>query len=779
MGLASALSTALTGLNAAETTIDVVGNNLANSSTNGFKASTVQFATQFLQTQSLGSAPAGLNGGTNPRQIGLGTQVAAITPNFTQGTIQLTSNALDLAIQGDGFFIVQAAAGEQLFTRNGSFQTDAANELVSSTGNKLLGYGVNQDFQLQKTSLQPLTIPLGTSVVAQATENVSLSGSLPPTGDIADTGEIIQSGVLGDSSYTFPPTGTQINDAVAPNLASTTVAGSGVGTLNGTFTYKVVLVDVSGNESDAATTTVAAANAAQIDLGSLPLDATGNYVGRRIYRSTADENTTFNLVGSINDNTTTSFTDSTTDAALVGQPAFDASSLTGNYRYFITWSAPGVPESRPSAPLTPINISSGHVLLSNLPAPTGLYAIPGATINIYRTTPTQVDTYYRVAQIDPTTDPQLAFVDNVPDATITDQSLPNFKVLDLDGPKINTNTLLVNITSRNGNTYTQPFQAGDLSFTGTKGGSDLTAKTLPITGTTTVQDLIDFMSQALGIQSPASDPSSPIPLDSSGQSPGGSVLANGRIQLVGNNGAGNTILIDSSGFKMTPTGSTDPQTVNLAFSSTQSAAGESATTTFRVYDSLGIPLNVRVTAVLQSQTSTQTTYRWFADSTDNDPASGAGIAVGTGLVSFDGNGHQISSLNPPTVSIDREHIASDKPLSFQLDFTGVSGLSASSSSLNATKVDGSAAGTLTNFQIGEDGTIRGAYSNGVSRTLGQLVLARFANPEGLQARGDNNYSTGVNSGLPVEGARAPKALVRSRPELSNCRTPISERTSSI
>ena len=91
MGLASALSTALTGLTAAETTIDVVGNNLANSSTVGFKASQAQFATQFLQTQSLGSVPVGNSGGTNPRQVGLGVQVASITPDFTQGTIQLSS----------------------------------------------------------------------------------------------------------------------------------------------------------------------------------------------------------------------------------------------------------------------------------------------------------------------------------------------------------------------------------------------------------------------------------------------------------------------------------------------------------------------------------------------------------------------------------------------------------------------------------------------------------------------------------------------------------------
>ena len=82
MGLASALTTALTGMSAAETQIDVSGNNLANSQTVGFKASQAVFVTQFLQTQSLGSAPSSTDGGTNPRQTGLGVRVGAITPEL-------------------------------------------------------------------------------------------------------------------------------------------------------------------------------------------------------------------------------------------------------------------------------------------------------------------------------------------------------------------------------------------------------------------------------------------------------------------------------------------------------------------------------------------------------------------------------------------------------------------------------------------------------------------------------------------------------------------------
>ncbi len=136
MGLASSLTTALTGLSAAEAQIDVVGNNLANSQTVGFKSSNVVFATQFLQTLSLGAAPTADNGGTNPRQVGLGVQVAEIVSNQNQGTIEISSSPSDLAIQGDGFFMVQGSEGERLYTRNGMFKLNADGELVNATGQR-------------------------------------------------------------------------------------------------------------------------------------------------------------------------------------------------------------------------------------------------------------------------------------------------------------------------------------------------------------------------------------------------------------------------------------------------------------------------------------------------------------------------------------------------------------------------------------------------------------------------------------------------------------------
>src|SRR5207248_2212758 len=96
---------------------------------------------------------------------------------------------------------------------------------------------------------------------------------------------------------------------------------------------------------------------------------------------------------------------------------------------------------------------------------------------------------------------------------------------------------------------------------------------------------------------------------------------------------------------------------------------------------------------------------------------------------FDGQGNLIGTSNS-TVTVERRNIPSSDPLAFNLDFSQVSGLATSTSTLAAARQDGSPAGTLSSFIIGEDGKIRGVFTSGVTRDLGQIRLARFANPAG-------------------------------------------------
>jgi flagellar hook protein FlgE len=331
---------------------------------------------------------------------------------------------------------------------------------------------------------------------------------------------------------------------------------------------------------------------------------------------------------------------------------------------------------------------------------------------------------------------------------------------------------LLDVIRRDGtDTYENLFaEEGVLRFTGRKGGRTLTTKEFDVTATTTVQEFINFMEQSLGIQE-NTDPTNPIPqslTDTGTIDPGGTVTTDGRIQLVGNNGVANAIDITLSGFQFAGNSGT-VSNVNLPFGEVQQARGEGAVADFVVYDSLGIPVQVRLTAVQESRTDTETVYRWFADSPDNQPATGVNIAVGTGLIVFDGEGKVIDVTND-TVAIDRRDVSSASPLEFALDFTQISGLAVATSSLAASRQDGSPPGTLSSFIIGEDGTLRGVFSNGVTRDLGQILLARFANPTGLQQKGENLFAAGVNSGLPImanPGEQGIGRIIAGAVELSN------------
>lgn len=780
MGLASALSTALTGMTAAETQIDTVGNNLANSQTVGFKASDTVFATQFLQTLSLGSAPSDGGGGTNPRQTGLGVQVAEIRPDFTQGTIEISKNPSDLAIQGDGFFIVQGSGGEHLYSRNGQLKTNSNNELVTSTGNRLLGYGVNDEFQIQTTALQSITVPIGTAAVAQATRNVTLQGALTPTGDVADTAEVIQSVILGDSTVPRPDTSTAvISIPAAPNSSGTTVAqteGTGGTHAEGdVFSYRFTFVDDSGTETLASAqvdVTVPVGNALAdntITLNNLPTDSTGKYSQINVYR-TAAGGTDFFMLGTaaaggsfVDDNSTP-----------LSATALDSSTINGNYSYLVTFFRTGEAESRPSLLIGPQNVVNGRIQLTNLPIP----PVPGPgdtfpaydEVRIYRNLSTDANSFFLVTSLNPGEE----FTDNRSDAAISDLGNPANQKVDLDGPKIDSNTLLVNVVRRDGLNFENVFETGTLSFTGAKGGRSLASQSLTISATTTVQDLLEFMQNSLGIQTTADDPLNPFNpsanniLGETALLPPGGLVHNGQLRFVSNTGVDNALSVGLSAFKLTTTAGAT-KTPSLAFGSVQTAKGQSAVADFVAYDSLGIPLNVRITTTLESRTSNSTVYRWYADSPGNSANGEPDISVGTGLISFDGTGNFVSATNS-TVSIGRANIPSTSPLEFNLDFSSISGLATSRSSLAATRQDGSAAGTLTNFLIGEDGVIRGVFSNGVTRDLGQIVLAHFANPQGLEQRGQNTFAQGINSGLPIianPGVNGNGTLVAGANELSN------------
>jgi len=502
MGLTSALFTGLSGLNANQFRIDVIGDNIANVNTTAFKGSRVVFETQFAQTLSQGTPPGNIQGGTNPAQIGLGTSLGAVQRNVLQGSIETTGVPTDLAIEGEGFFIVRSADNRQAYTRDGAFTLNADNYLVTPEGFFVQGFGVDEDFNIVPGVLTDLQIPLGRLSAARATQSARLDGNLSPDGTVGTQGTILLSNAL-------------VSDAL-------------------------------------------------------------------------------------------------------GTPASAATALT---------------DLRDASDPATVLFNNGDVL-----------TLSGAE----------------------------------------------------------------------------------------KGGRELPdAQFIVGTTGTTLGDLCAWFEEVLGINTGAGLPGSP----------GVSVNASGQIVITGNAGTENDLEIAPG--ELLSSNSTIPQP--LSFTKTQEANGDSVFTSFTVYDSLGTPVRINLTMVLEQKSTTGNTWRFYAESPDDSDLS---LVLGSGTVTFYQSG-RLSSTSNTMIQVDRTNTGAADPLSFTLDFSNVSGLSTGQSSLVLTQQDGFPPGVLDSFSIGADGTITGTFTNGLSRTLGQIALATFANPAGLVRETNNLYRTGPNSGEAV------------------------------
>lgn len=223
MGLTSSLYTGLSGLTANSQMISVSGNNIANVNTAGFKSGRIAFETQISQNLSPGSAPSGELGGTNPTQIGLGVRVGSVSKNFTNGTLQPTGVNTDLAIEGNGMFMLDFG-GVTRFTRAGTFNLDRDYNLVNPDGGLVQGYSVDGDFNVVEGALGPLNIPLGSLTLAEATKTVRFGGNLNSGGDPATQGSVITSGVITDAV-----TGTGgLADGATSDLVNLQVGGTSI-----------------------------------------------------------------------------------------------------------------------------------------------------------------------------------------------------------------------------------------------------------------------------------------------------------------------------------------------------------------------------------------------------------------------------------------------------------------------------------------------------------------------------------------------------------------------
>jgi len=229
MGITSAFFAATSGINATSRALSEIGNNIANAQTIGYKSRTVSFGDLFGAT--IGG------GGTSTALVeGRGVRVLGIDPSFTQGSLQTTSNALDLAIDGDGFFQVNDASGNTFFSRAGQFNIDSGGNIVNPAGLRLQGFQVDPSGNILGT-IGDMVLTT-TQQIGTATTQVDMSGNLDASNPVVSAFTTAQ--LLADPSnpaISQFSTGVRIFDSLGVGHDLTVYFSK---TANNTYQYNAV-----------------------------------------------------------------------------------------------------------------------------------------------------------------------------------------------------------------------------------------------------------------------------------------------------------------------------------------------------------------------------------------------------------------------------------------------------------------------------------------------------------------------------------------------------------
>lgn len=631
MALIRAMNSAISGLRAQQFRIDVVGDNLANATTTGFKAGRVNFQTLFSQTMAFGTAPQGFLGGVDPMQIGLGVGVAETSKNWTQGELETTGVTTDLGIEGSGFFIMKDISGNQVFTRDGSFGINPQN-FLHNPSNGMMVQGINANLTTftiaSGSALQNVYIPVGEIQIAVATGTLGFDGNLNGGGAQALEGTVLESSVFVDGSG-------------GPAAISST-----------SLTSLFRVPSTGGSDIDLA-----------LDIGDT-IQVTAKKGGRTLPTQTFRIDT----------------------SPQAGDDGFGTT--LGDLTSFLE-RALG------------INTGASELLIS---------------------------------------------------ATRDDDSDPNTPgVTGVASSYVSSAGQIVGVTQVGRDFTAEGVQVGDILRFNSGQGAGQIAQVTSISGGGTT---IDFTALSATM---------PIPnngdMFSVHEAPrvtvGGFPSAAGTIRIAGNVGTANDLtdleIVSSDGFSLS------------SFFTRQTATGESVITNATVYDTNGAAHLVEMTFVLEtkggvdpSTNSPGNTFRYFSEASDSRYVSGTTLlgsnrVVGTGTLTFSTSGQFLSQNPTASINVVLPNQGAATPLTITPDFDGLTGFASQLSQVFLLEQDGFPVGVLTDFSIGTDGLVTGIFSNGVTRSLAQIQLARFQNPQGLENLDGNNFRQAANSGPPIVG----------------------------
>jgi flagellar hook protein FlgE len=764
----------VTGLQAHQVAMDVEGNNIANVNTTGYKYSRANFSDLLSQTAKIATAPQGQLGGKNAMQIGLGTQVSTVTKIFKQGSIETTDKTTDLAIQGDGFFVVSPDGGSTYkYTRSGDFTFDANGNFVDTNG--YIAQGWNRDkstLAIDSTSpIANITISPGLTTPANASSYVSVKANLDSGSSVGTHKSVVYS---LDANHGWVDTnGNGIQEATethdendaGSNMFNTSKAlyerGQDFGALFNSDGNAFSLTTGQGvwtSFAQAKTNTVTIAHNAS---GTTNIDLTLN--GETITGS----------ITSTDDSTVASYV-----AGLVNAKSSKTgvtANITGGTGLYLTNDNQSGTEAA----------SKNIKLTKNGTDTTALASTNVITAYQYTYTSSPLNTnhsYNDGAERTFTTTEDLRealqkdarlYVDYSGDGaqdkndgvTVTVNKTGQYEISNPKGDAFNaddgdvTNGTLVTPVSITANTALTE----DVSFpTGTvlQAGTILSAATV-INGATVPAGTL---AAAITLTSAATIPSGST-LAASGATPmvypAGTNFKNANdydlyLTVTNLTNATNNVASNTN-FSTTINALQGTLTSGSSVRTSQSVYAATHASSIDVYDSLGSKHTVRLEYTKTGFTSEGGT-EWSVLVSVPEPGD---INLGnypanivTGTVSFNSDG-SLATYSPRNLTYTANNGSTGNQnieLKFGTlgQFDGMTSFDKDSNTSGISQ-DGYAGGDLNGLSVDETGTVIGSFTNGRSFALAQVAMATFTNNQGLESDGGNCFIQTSNSGDPIVG----------------------------
>ncbi len=771
----------VTGLQAHQMAMDVEGNNIANVNTTGYKYSRANFSNLLSQTVSIATAPQGELGGQNSMQIGLGTQVSTVTKIFKQGSIETTDKTTDLAISGDGFFVVSPDGGSTYkYTRDGDFSFDANGNFVDTNGYIAQGWLKNEATgDIDTTSpISNITIPPGLTTPANATSTVTVkanldsgdsvgklksaiysldanSGWVDVNGDgIMQATEVHDENDVGSNAFNtskklyergqdfgalFDSDGNALNLTTGQgawisyakaqtNTTAITADASGTTTIDMTINGTIISGSITSTDDDTVATYIAGLINAQTSVTGVEANITG---GNGLYLSnsnqTGTEAATKNIKLNIGGTDTTGLTDTSVITA---------------YQY--TYSS------------TPLNTSHSY---------------DDSIARTFTTTEDLREAMQKDARL---------YVDydetgnSLPDkndgVTVTVNSAGQFEIANPKGDAFNsddgdvTDNTLITPTTATSLSLNNSLATQAITFpVGTILGSDLT-----LSASTTINGTLYAAGSVIPAGTTITGDPATIPSLSTFDTLGAdtTLLAGTNFKgtddhdlyltVTGLSNATNNVSANNS-FTTTINALQGTLTSGTSTRTSQSIYAASLASSTDVYDSLGSKHTVRFEFTKTGYTSSGGT-EWSIIISVPEPGD---INLGsypenivTGTVSFNSDG-SLATYTPRNLTYTANN-GSTANQNIEINFgtlgqfDGITSFDKDSSTTGISQ-DGYAGGDINGLSVDETGTIIGSFTNGRSFALAQVAMATFTNNGGLESDGGNCFIQTSNSGDPIVG----------------------------